>query len=143
MRGHDRELELFCNNLAAKILMPDAAFLVAVRGQPHSEQTAERVAGQFSVSREMVYRQFLDRHWITNDEYRDAVQRWTAQMQPGGGEGGDYYWTKISYLGDDYIALALQRYAQNKIDENRLGEYLEIKPRNVAALTEHFERAAR
>lgn len=143
MHGHDRELEIFCNSLAAKILMPDAAFLTAVGAQPHSEHTAVRIADQFSVSREMVYRQFLERRWITNEAYSDAVQRWSAQLQRGSGEGGDYYWTKIAYLGDQYIALALKRHAQNQIDENRLSEYLDVKPRNVAALTEHFERTAR
>jgi Zn-dependent peptidase ImmA (M78 family) len=140
--GHARSIELLCNSIAAHVLVPNAAFALAVEGQLLSEGTAERIADRFSVSREMIYRKFLDRGWITQDAYREAARKWAGQLQRGD-PGGDYYWTKIAYLGSDYIDLALKRYSQNKIDEERLSDYLDTKPRNIAALTERLQRSVR
>jgi Zn-dependent peptidase ImmA (M78 family) len=142
MHGHDKSLELLCNSLAAHALVPNAAFASAVDGQPHSEYSAERIADRFGVSREMIYRKFLDRGWISQDAYWEAARKWSSQLQRGE-PGGDYYWTKIAYLGSDYIDLALKRYSQNKIDEERLGDYLDTKPRNIGILTDRLQRTAR
>ena len=89
----------------------------------------------------MIYRKFLDRDWIDEDNYIEAVQRWTSQRQSGG-SGGDHYWTKIAYLGRDYITLALSQYYKNRIDENQLAEYLDTKPKNLTALEEYFSKVA-
>lgn len=143
LRGHDKTIELLCNSLASHVLVPDAAFTTAAEGKDHSERSAEIIADQFSVSREMIFRKFLDRHWIDKATYSEAARRWSSQFQRGEGAGGDYYWTKIAYLGGEYIDLALKRYSQNKIDDEKLSDYLDTKPRNVATLSERFQRANR
>ncbi len=119
-----KRIEILCNRFAARFLVPEAAFNEAVTGRDHSEQTAERLASRFHVSREVIYRKFLDRDWIDQGEYAQAVQRWTSQRQSGG-SGGDHYRTKIAYLGRDYIALAFSQYYQNRIDDYQLAEYLD------------------
>ena len=68
-----------------------------------------------------------------------AADRWADQRVPGG-PGGDFYWTKIAYLGREYIQLALSQYHQNRIDQNQLAEYLDSKPRHVGTLEEYFSR---
>lgn len=136
-----KRIEVLCNSFAAQFLVPDAAFKQAIRGLDHSERTAERLAQQFHVSREVIYRKFLDRDWISQTDYSEAVQRWTRQRHASGA-GGDHYWTKIAYLGRDYIALALGQYYQNRIDENQLAEYLDTKPKNLVALEGYFSRGA-
>jgi hypothetical protein len=65
---------------------------------------------------------------------------WRMQKQTG--EGGNHYWTKIAYLGRDYITLALQQFHQNRLDERQLAEYLDTKPKNLSALEEYFARGA-
>ncbi len=57
-----------------------------------------------------------------------------------GGGGGNPYWSKLAYLGRDYVALAFSQYHQNRIDETQLGEYLDMKPKNVGTLEEYFVR---
>jgi hypothetical protein len=47
---------------------------------------------------------------------------------------------KRAYLGRDYVALAFSQYHQNRIDETQLGEYLDMKPKNVGTLEEYFVR---
>jgi Zn-dependent peptidase ImmA (M78 family) len=137
-----RQIEVLCNRFAGQFLVPDAAFNAALRGRDHSEQTAEYLAQHFMVSREVIYRKFRDRRWITQAEYARAVDEWNSQRKEGGGGGGDYYNTKLTYLGREYVGLALSEYRQNRIDDVQLAEYLDTKPRNLAALEEKFLASA-
>lgn len=136
-----KRIEILCNRFAAEFLLPERAFILAVRGQPATEATAEAVARSFHVSREVVFRRFLDRGLIDQATYTEAAERWAKQGQ-GSGTGGDYYWTKLSYLGRDYVALALSQYRQNRITETQLAEYLDTKPKNLPGIEDYFSRGA-
>jgi Zn-dependent peptidase ImmA (M78 family) len=136
-----QRIEVLCNRFAAEFLIPEHEFDAAMGGQSRSEQTAERIAASFHVSRESLYRRFLDRGWITARTYNEAAQRW-ADQRIDGGKGGDYYWTKLAYLGRDYVALALREYQQNRIDESQLAEYLDTKPKNLAGIEDYFARSS-
>jgi Zn-dependent peptidase ImmA (M78 family) len=140
LAGDAKQIEILCNSFAAQFLLPEDAFARAVVGRPATEATAELVAAQFHVSREVVFRRFLDQGRIVERQYREAVERWNAQRQAGGGEGGNHYWTKLSYLGREYVALALSQFHQNRIDENQLADYLDTKPKNVGNLEDYFGR---
>tara|TARA_R110000868_G_scaffold49503_10_gene159623 strand:- start:2855 stop:3991 length:1137 start_codon:yes stop_codon:yes gene_type:complete len=138
--GEAKKIEVLCNRFAAEFLLPDEQFEREIEGQVVSEGLAEEIASKFHISREQVFRKFLDRGLIGEAVYREAAVRWTSQMRPGG--GGDHYWNKISYLGRDYINLALSQFHQNKINETQLAEYLDTKPKNVSTLEEYFSRGA-
>jgi len=131
-----RRLEVLCNRFAAEFLVPEAAFNRAMASRDHSERAAEQIAEQFHVSREVIYRKFLDRGWIDEAEYTRAVQIWAGQRT--GGSGGNWYRTQITYLGREYIELAFRQYYQNRIDDEQLAAYLDTKPRNVGTLEEYF-----
>ena len=139
---HQRRIEILCNQFAAEFLVPEAAFgeVFARAGRDPSERTAELLAARFNVSRETIYRKFLDQRLITQSAYEEAARRWAAQRQSG--SGGDYYRTQIAYLGRDYIALALRQFYQNRIDDEQLGEYLNTKPKNIAVLEEYFAKGS-
>jgi Zn-dependent peptidase ImmA (M78 family) len=133
-----RHIEVLCNRFAAQFLLPEKAFEAAFAGQRPNEQTADMLAGRFHVSREFIFRKFLDRNLITQEDYGRAARKWAAQKQKG--SGGDPYWSKLTYLGRDYAALAFNQYHLNRIDETQLGEYLDMKPKNVGTLEEYFVR---
>jgi Zn-dependent peptidase ImmA (M78 family) len=133
-----RHIEVLCNRFAAQFLVPEKAFEAVFAGRRPTEQTAEMLAGRFHVSREFIFRKFLDRDLITREDYGRAARRWAAQKQEG--SGGNPYWSKLAYLGRDYVALAFNQYHQNRIDETQLGEYLDMKPKNVGTLEEYFVR---
>ena len=135
--AHQRRIEVLCNRFAAQFLVPPDAFGEAMRGRDRTRQAAEALAAQFHVSREVIFRKFLDRGWVDQADYAAAVAYWNAQVQPGGG-GGNYYATKLTYLGREYVALALWQYHHNRIDDTQLAEFLETKPKNVATLEEYF-----
>jgi Zn-dependent peptidase ImmA (M78 family) len=136
--NRQKQIEILCNRFAAEFLVPEAAFAAAFAGRNPSERSAEQLAQQFHVSREFIFRRFLDRGLIDQDHYTRAAKRWTDQKQ--GGSGGNPYWSKLSYLGREYVALAFSQYHQNKINEIQLGEYLDWKPKNIGTLEEYFLR---
>lgn len=146
LAGDSKQIEVLCNSFAAQFLMPEDAFNLAVAGRRADEATAEIIAAQFHVSREVVFRRFFDHGRIDEAQYREAVERWTAQWEGGGaggggeGGGGNHYWTKLSYLGREYVSLALGQFHQNRIDETQLAEFLDTKPKNVGTLEDYFGR---
>ena len=142
LTGDSKQIEVLCNSFASQFLLPDDAFAIAVAGRGETETTAEFVAAQFHVSREVVFRRFLDQGRIRERQYLEAVEKWNAQRGEGRAPGGNPYWTKLSYLGRDYVALALREFHQNRIDEGQLADFLETKPRYVGILEEYFGRGA-
>ncbi|MBZ9894463.1 MULTISPECIES: XRE family transcriptional regulator [unclassified Mesorhizobium] len=140
--GDARQIEVICNSFAAQVLLPEDAFQRAMVGRQATEVTAETLAAQFHVSREVIFRRLLDQGRVAEDRYDQAVERWNAQRQIERAPGGNPYWTKLAYLGREYVALALSQYHQNRIDEGQLADFLDTKPRHVGALEEYFSRGA-
>lgn len=140
LSGNNLRIEVICNRFAACFLVPEASFNSALAGRTPTEETASDLAHLFGVSRELVFRKFLDRRLITSIQYDEAARRWAGQSLRG--SGGDYYNTKISYLGKDYINLAFRRFYQNRIDYDQLAEILDVKPRNLPHLEEYLARRA-
>ena len=94
----EKRIEIICNRLASRLLVPENVFDRVFSDRPATEETAEELATLFKVSREFIFRKFLDRGLITTDEYTAAVARWNEQKKPE--NGGNYYNTKIAYLGE-------------------------------------------
>jgi Zn-dependent peptidase ImmA (M78 family)/transcriptional regulator with XRE-family HTH domain len=133
-----RKIEVLCNKFAAEFLLPDLVFRQALVGSFPSRQTAEKLAARFHVSREFIFRRFLDANLISQVSYEAAAKEWAGQKNKV--PGGNPYWTKIAYLGRDYVKLALSQYHQNKISQSQLADYLDTKPRFVGTLEEYYAR---
>ena len=140
LAGDNRRIEVICNRMAACLLVPEATFDATFAGQAPTEATAAELAQLFGVSREFIFRKFLDRDLITPAEYDQAARRWAGDVERGG--GGDHYNTKIAYLGIEYINLAFQRFYQHRIDYNQLADILDTKPKNLTRLEEYVSRRA-
>jgi Zn-dependent peptidase ImmA (M78 family) len=136
-----QRIEVLCNRFASHFLLPDHELRQAMQGKAATHATAELLASQFHVSRAVVFRRFLDQNLIGQQQYDEAVARWNGQrVKDEGKNSGNHYWSKLTYLGRDYVALALGQFHQNRIDENQLAEYLDTKPKNVGTLEDYFAR---
>lgn len=129
-------IESFCNQFASHFLVPEDKFEELRENREPSQTTAAFLADKFCVSREVVFRRFLDKGLIQPSEYSAAVEKWKSQIKKK--PGGDYYNNQIAYLGTRYINLALQQFHQNRIDQIQLAEYLNITPKNVEKFEERF-----
>ena len=138
LQPFDRHIEATCNRFAAEFLLPNERFQSEIRDFSATEETAVILARRYHISRESVFRRFLEQGYIAEEQYRQAAHRWANQLQTGG--GGNPYWTKISYLGVSYINLAFSRYYQNQITEPQLADYLDTKVKNLSKLEDYFGR---
>jgi len=137
--GDERKIEIICNGLAARVLVPDDVFDEMIKGAEIGRPLATQLASRFSVSREVIYRKFLDRGLIGADEYSAAANEWAKQMKPKDAESsGNYYNSQRAYLGQRYIDLAFTRYYQHRFDRGQLAEYLNLKPKNLPTFAEKF-----
>lgn len=134
----EQRIEIICNDLASRVLVPDDVLDQMLGGLTIGREVAAKLANYFSVSREMIYRKFLDRNLIGTDEYEAAAGEWTAQIKPKDSTSGNYYNSHHTYLGQLYIDLAFSRYYQQRIDRGQLAEYLNLKPKNLPTFAEKF-----
>ena len=135
----EKKIEVDCNLFAAELLFPSNEYNKAMYNQRATEETAEKLADHYHVSREVIYRRFLDNKLIDQSTYTKATMNWSDQ-QDNNQQGGfvDPIRKTISYLGKDYIELALDKYFQNLIDQEQLAEHLNIKVGMVDELEEQF-----
>jgi Zn-dependent peptidase ImmA (M78 family) len=136
----EQRIEIICNGLAARALVPDHLLDKMLKGVKIGRLAASQLANHFNVSREVIYRKFLDRGLIAADEYVAAAKEWAAQMKKPEGEEttGNYYNSQRTYLGQRYIDLAFTRYYQHRFDRRQLAEYLNMKPKSLPTFAEKF-----
>lgn len=136
----EQRIEVICNGLAARVLVPDNLLDEMLKGIKVGRLAASQLASHFNVSREVIYRKFLDRGLIAADEYVAAAKDWAAQMKKPEDEEttGNYYNSQRAYLGQRYIDLAFTRYYQHRFDRRQLAEYLNMKPRSLPTFAEKF-----
>lgn len=137
--GPEQKIEIICNSLAARVLVPDDRLDKMLKDVKIGRPLAVQLANYFCVSREVIYRKFLDRGLIDAAEYGAAAKEWAAQMKGAGNESsGNYYNSQRAYLGQRYIDLAFTRYYQRRFDRGQLAEYLNLKPKNLPTFAEKF-----
>jgi len=129
--------EINCNRFANEFLVPTE--VLTAQDLVISEKQIEILANLFSVSREVILRNYFDLNLIDNDYYKKMVAKWVkdAKKIKKKRSGGHYYYTQISYLGSTYINIAFSKYYQNKISSENLSSYLNIKESKLSTF-EHF-----
>jgi Zn-dependent peptidase ImmA (M78 family) len=102
LNGHRRE-EVWCNAVAAELLVPLEAFRVALQPQEAVNMAMQRLARQFKVSTLVILRRLLDADAITREEFgqawaaeRERLRALTEKEESG---GGDFYRTTLARVG--------------------------------------------
>jgi Zn-dependent peptidase ImmA (M78 family)/transcriptional regulator with XRE-family HTH domain len=134
----EQKIETICNGLAARILVPNDVLDEMLSGIEIGRDAAAKLANYFGISREVIYRKFLDRNLIDQEEYEAAAKEWTAQIKTKTSDAGNYYNSHRAYLGQRYIDLAFSKYYQQRFDRSQLAEYLNLKPKNLPTFAERF-----
>lgn len=135
--NNSNEVEIRCNEFAAEFLLPKEHLDEELEHAAADENTAAAIASRYNISRELVFRRFLDRRLINYAQYRDAAARWINQMKLPT-TGGDYYSTKITYLGMKYIDLVFSKYYDQEITDYEAIDYLGIKGTSFTKLEERY-----
>jgi Zn-dependent peptidase ImmA (M78 family)/transcriptional regulator with XRE-family HTH domain len=143
--------EVFCNAIAAALLMPREAFLadrdvLASDGPGWEDAQLGAIARRFTTSREAVLRRLLTLGRTTEDFYRGWRDRYYQEWQESGGpQGGsgfaNYYQLKVRELGLPYAATVIEAYNQDAINASDLARFLNIKVKNLPGVEAEVVRA--
>jgi Zn-dependent peptidase ImmA (M78 family) len=138
--GENKKIEYFCNNFAANFLVPQNDFNYQIKNKEINDRRIEDLSKRYRVSREVILRFLLDRGLVTTSKYNEKVKEWIKDLEKmhNTGSGGNYYATKIAYLGENYLSLAFSKYYKNKISIDQLAEYLDVRTNNVSNIEAHF-----
>jgi len=136
-RGYYNNIEVACNRFANELLVPPEVF--DSFDPKVSEANFQNLADYFSVSREVILRNYLDRRLVDSKYYEDMVAKWVEQARKERKEegSGNYHYTQKAYLGEHYIHFVYGLYYQNKFSLDHLAEYLNVKLKNLPKF-EHF-----
>jgi Zn-dependent peptidase ImmA (M78 family) len=127
--GYYLSVEVGCNRFANELLVPNEVF--DSFETKVSEAHFENLAGYFSVSREVILRNYYDRGLVDSNYYEQMVAKWTQQAKKKREPGGNYYYNQRTYLGERYINLVYGMYYQDKITVDDVAQYLNVKARNL------------
>ncbi|PIS30589.1 MAG: hypothetical protein COT43_01515 [Candidatus Marinimicrobia bacterium CG08_land_8_20_14_0_20_45_22] len=131
-QGYFREVDVSCNQFANELLVPQEEL---ESFEPKiSESQFKKLADYFSVSREVILRNYLDRGLVNANYYEEMAAKWANQAKEKREEtsgGGNYYYNQKTYLGERYINLVYGKYYQSKITVDNVAEYLNVKVQNL------------
>lgn len=151
----DKYLEVFCNQVAASALMPEAIFrsdaTITEHGNAEVWDDAEigSIAGKFGVSKETAVRRLLtlgitsNKFYLTKrDQYRaeykaikelDAYSRVKKEMKRNMPQEA------LSNYGKRFLQIVFQNYYQDRLTLSEVSGYLGLRTAHVAALEHKLE----
>jgi Zn-dependent peptidase ImmA (M78 family)/transcriptional regulator with XRE-family HTH domain len=135
----ERQIEQFCNALAAECLMPISDFSKQVEGIARfDDPSIEELANRYHVSREAVLRRILDLDLVTQQYYEQKARQWAQEAEDAltSSKGGNYYATQATYLGESYVRLVFGKYYRGQITLEQVADYLGVRTKSVAGIEE-------
>jgi Zn-dependent peptidase ImmA (M78 family)/transcriptional regulator with XRE-family HTH domain len=140
-----QRIEVFCNQIAAEILIPSADFAGQAKALSNNvEALADHVfadlGNRYGVSREAVLRRFLDLGQVSQTFYEVKAKFWAGQKKAG--SGGDWYASQNTYLSERLAREVVSRHYRNQISVEQASEYLGIKAKNFAGLEQRILQGA-
>lgn len=127
-------VEMKCNRFAAELLVPKMRFKTEI---PYYEEEGDAaisdIAIKYSVSREVILRRLLDFNVIDQAQYVSQSRKWNkdylrSQKQTS---GGNWYLTKMAYLGEGFVQNAFNKYQKGRFDKATLATHLNVKAKNL------------
>lgn len=144
MTQKQKRIEVLCNRFAAVFLVPRESFRPLIADAELSKENIKNLSQAYKVSPEVILRKLLDNDAMSREDYEVQVNqlnedyRAFKERRKAKSSGGDFYNTQISYLGKDYVNVALQQYYRNRIDASKLASYLNIAPKSLEKFQDKF-----
>jgi Zn-dependent peptidase ImmA (M78 family) len=134
------EVEVFCNEFAAHLLVPyDDLVLHSLIGRQDwiDEEAlgkiAEVLAKEFKVSRFVIARRLLALEKISLQLYREATERWSDETHPRSG-GRFSLVTPFKMNGRAFSSLVFEAYRKKKLSYAGVADYLGIRGKHISAM---------
>ncbi|MCA8833720.1 MAG: ImmA/IrrE family metallo-endopeptidase [Proteobacteria bacterium] len=137
LSGTDKQIEILCNKFAAEFLIPTNDINLRLQSvDVYSDSALYNLASEYCVSREVILRRAIDIALINKTSYSEKVKEWrekaNQKKSTSKSDGGNYYRTQKSYLGQTYIEKVFSHYYQKRITRGQVADYLNIKSKNIS-----------
>ncbi len=141
----EREIERFCNAIAAEVLIPEKDFAaLALQFPTNVEKATEAqfsdLANRYGVSREAILRRFLDLGRVSRTFYETKAKFWAAQKRQG--SGGSWYLNQGTYISDRFAKEVVSRHYRHQISLEQAADFLGIKPKSYVGFEERILHGA-
>ena len=141
------DVEHACDTFANMFLVPLDDFQKELKKAPIDEERISELSRIYSVSREAIMYKLWKLGIITSDDYSELKEsfygeaiRAKKERKDGKTNGGNYYSTKLSYLGQKYTGEVFNQYFSGKIDNVKASEMLQSKVDHLPRLESAFFR---
>lgn len=137
MHTHDKQIEINCNKFSSEVLVPRDAFREDIRlFKSKGHDVIPIIASKYSVSREVILRKLFDHDLISTDIYEKRAEQWNRDYLRAKKEreGGNYYLTRMAYLGAGFTKIAYENYYRGRLSKAQLATHLNINSRNIDKL---------
>jgi Zn-dependent peptidase ImmA (M78 family) len=131
--------EKACDKFASEFLIPDEDLSKSVDGVNTFEdiEFIKGLANEYNVSPSSVAYRLKTRGLISPYFYGsihdDGIRRMSAESS-----GGNYYYTRMSYLGKQYLKRIFTDYYAGKINTAAVGKYTGMKAANISKLSSYM-----
>lgn len=134
LKSHENQIEIQCNRFAAEILVPAKRFQSEIPFfEEKGQEAISELAKKYSVSREVILRRLLDLDLIDNEYYSSQAEKWNKDHLRSKEDvsGGNWYLTKMAYLGEGFVRSAFNNYRNGRFDKATLANHLNINAKNL------------
>lgn len=124
-----------CDTFASFFLIPDEDFQNFISKYTYfeDEDLISTLSHRYCVSRDAIRYRLLKQGKISPEYYRahheEEIRNYSSRDA-----GGNYYYTKISYLGQSYLKTVFEQYYSGSISISKVGIYTQMKASNVSSL---------
>jgi len=137
MENTELKVEILCNQFASEFLVPDDEFQKDIDWyKAEGIDAVYDIASQYSVSREVIFRKLLDNKIVSESLYLKQSNDWNQDYlrNKKKSSGGNYYLTRVAYLGEYFTKAALVQYHKGRIERAELANHLNCKSKNLSKL---------
>lgn len=133
-----------CNVFASNFLMPSKDFDAYIKDIDFDNNAEcitliNALSNRYKTSQEAVMYRLLQKHLITTEFY-EAHKKTEDQIRNinAASAGGDFYRTRISYLGKAYVHAVFNAYYSGKLSLSDVGTLTNIRQSNVVTLASYI-----
>lgn len=148
-RSEEGRIEIFCNRVAAAILLPEGAFSQeeVVHQAPDSyegwsQEELRELADKYGVSQEVTLRRLLTLGKTSPAFYQMMRHQFLETYgQPKNTTGfAPYHRVRVRDLGKPYVRLVLEAYQRDEINASEVSDYLGVNLKHLPKITEEALR---
>lgn len=142
------QVEKACDSFANEFLVPLDDFEKELKKQPLNEMRIAELATLYAVSKEAIMYKLYKMKIITAADYNALKETFYGDAIRNGKKfsdkpGGNYYYTKLSYLGSQYTGDVFRQYFSGRIDSFRASEMLHSKVDHLPKLESVYFRGVK